>query len=169
MGYKSKINDFEFKKIVEESLSIAEVIKKCNLIPAGGNYQSIKNRINKLNLTTDHFTGQGWNVGNRYRPVMVAKPLNEILVEYSTYQSYKLAQRLLKEGLKERRCEMCGKEEWCGHPIPLELHHINGIKTDNRIENLKMLCPNCHALTDNYRGRNVGMSAQLETIDVEAG
>ena len=56
-----------------------------------------------------------------------------------------------------------------GKPIALELHHINGIKNDLRIENLLILCPNCHALTDNYRGKNIGMSAQRETSEVEAG
>ena len=54
-----------------------------------------------------------------------------------------------------------------GKPIALELHHKNGIKNDLRIENLEILCPNCHAFTDNYRGRNIGMSAQEETLDVE--
>lgn len=52
-------------------------------------------------------------------------------------------------------------------PIPLELHHINGINNDHRLENLQMLCPNCHAFTDNYRGKNTGMSAQEEILDVE--
>lgn len=52
-------------------------------------------------------------------------------------------------------------------PIPLELHHINGVHSDNRIENLQLLCPNCHALTDNYRGKNIGMSAQEEILEVE--
>ena len=111
----------------------------------------------------------GWNVGNRYRPIKTAQPLTEILVENSNYQSFKLAKRLLKEGYKERKCEMCGNTHWCNYLIPLELHHINGIKTDNRLENLQMLCPNCHALTDNYRGKNIGMSAQEETLEVEAG
>lgn len=85
-----------------------------------------------------------------------ARPLSKILVENSNYQSYKLGKRLLREKLKEYKCELCGNIEWLGKPIPLELHHINGINTDNRLENLQLLCPNCHALTDNYRGKNVG-------------
>lgn len=56
-----------------------------------------------------------------------------------------------------------------GKPIALELHHVNGVKDDLRIENLQILCPNCHAFTDNYRGKNIGMSAQEETLEVEAG
>lgn len=80
--------------------------------------------------------------------------LEKILVENSTYQSFKLKNKLLKEGLKECKCEKCNNTEWLGKPIPLELHHINGDRTDNRIENLQILCPNCHAQTDNYRGKN---------------
>ena len=98
-----------------------------------------------------------------------AKPLSEILVENSNYQSFKLSQRLLKEGVKEHKCERCKRSEWEGVFIPLELHHLNGVRTDNRISNLQLLCPNCHALTDNYRGKNIGMSASEETQNVEVG
>lgn len=120
-----------------------------------------------MGLDTSHFTGQGWNVGNRYRQVKQAQPLKEILVKDSTYVSTsKLKLRLLKEGLKEYKCEMCGNTEWQGKPIPLELHHINGDHSDLRIENLQILCPNCHAFTDNYRGKV--LSAQRKTSDVDS-
>ena len=100
----------------------------------------------------------------KFKPKKVIE-VQEVLVKDSTYQSYKLKNRLLREGLKERRCECCGLTEWQGMPIPLELHHINGDNRDHRIENLQMLCPNCHALTETYRGRN--KSARRETDDVE--
>ena len=75
----------------------------------------------------------------------------------STISIPKLRERLLKEGLKEHKCEnpKCGLSEWHNLPIPLQLHHINGDRTDNRLENLQLLCPNCHALTDNYCGRKL--------------
>lgn len=105
-----------------------------------------------------------------YRQIKLAQPLSEILVENSNFvNSNNLRKRLIKEGVKEYRCECCKLTEWLGKPIALELHHINGVKSDLRIENLMILCPNCHAITDNYRGKNIGMSAQEETPDVEVG
>lgn len=167
---KRKWTDEQFIEAVASSLSYAEVIRKLGLKPAGSNYDTVKRKISELNLDTSHMRGQAWNQGDKYRPVKQAKSLSEILVEHSTYIStFHLKERLLKENVKDHKCECCGNTEWLGKPIALELHHINGIKDDLRIENLKMLCPNCHAFTDNYRGKNIGMSAQEETLDVEAG
>ncbi len=81
-------------------------------------------------------------------------PLNEILVENSSYQSFKLRNRLLKGGLMQAKCYSCKNTTWLEKPIPLELEHVNGNHSDNRIENLTLLCPNCHALTPTYRGKN---------------
>lgn len=69
-------------------------------------------------------------------------------------QSNKVRIKLLEEGLKPHKCENCELEEWMGQPIPLELHHIDGDKTHNELSNYQLLCPNCHALTDSYRGKN---------------
>ena len=82
-------------------------------------------------------------------------PLEELLVENTNWQSNKLRRRLLESNVKEHKCEVCSLSTWNGRPIPLELDHISGDKTDNRLENLRMLCPNCHAQTDHYRGRNM--------------
>lgn len=80
-------------------------------------------------------TGKAWNQGEKYKPVKGARPLEEVLVEHSTYVStFHLKERLLKEKIKEYKCECCGRTEWMGKPIALELHHINGIKDDLRIE-----------------------------------
>ena len=72
------------------------------------------------------------------------------LSQSSTVTSHKLRLRLLDEGLKEHKCECCGNTEWMGHPIPLELHHKDGNHFNNELSNLELLCPNCHAQTDNY-------------------
>ena len=143
----------EFEAAIKQSKSIAGMCRTLGLRPCGGNYRLMHNAIVKFELDTSHFTGQGWNTDLKFRP-FEEKLLNEILVKASTYQSFKLKRRLLKEGLKNPTCECCGLTEWQGAPIPLELHHLNGDNKDNRLENLQLLCPNCHALTDSYRGRN---------------
>lgn len=81
--------------------------------------------------------------------------LDEILVKNSSYKSMSsLKKRLINEGKKERKCERCGLTEWMGEPIVLQLHHINGVHNDNRLENLQFLCPNCHCMTENFAGKN---------------
>ena len=161
MGKKRKWTDAQFIDAVNSSLSYAQVLEKLGLKIAGSNYDSVKRKIKELNLDTSHMTGKAWNQGKRFTTVKPAKLLSEILVEHSTYTNFnKLRKRLLKEGIKEYKCECCNSTGWLGKPIKLELHHINGVKDDLRIENLQILCPNCHAYTDNYRGKNIGMSAQ---------
>jgi Zn finger protein HypA/HybF involved in hydrogenase expression len=150
---KKKWTDEQFVKAVTENNSIAGVIKTLGLIPAGGNYETVTKKIKELNLDISHFTGQGWNVGLKFKPIET-KPLSEILVDGCYYNSYKLKNRLIREGLKNCKCERCGRTTWENETIPLELHHINGNRSDNRLDNLQVLCPNCHALTDNYRGKN---------------
>ena len=147
--------DDEFRLAVTKSLSVRQVLGQIGLVPAGGNYKTVHSRIAKLGLDTSHFTGAGWNVGLRYRSFGRKAGLEEILVENSPYAfTHGLRGRLIKEGWKEHRCEECNLIEWRGCPIPLELHHNNGINNDHRIDNLQLLCPNCHAQTRNYRGKN---------------
>lgn len=95
------------------------------------------------------------NQGNKGKKVDPKRKSAEELSKTSWVSSHKLKLRLLADGIKEAKCECCGLTEWMGEPIALELHHINGVKDDLRIENLQILCPNCHAFTDNYRGRNI--------------
>lgn len=124
---KNKYTDEEFIEAVKNSYSIANICRLVGLKPAGGNYRTVKNNIKRLNLDTSHFTGQLWSkgkkLGSNYNGT--AKPLSEILIENSNYQSYKLSKRLREEGLKLNICECCNSKEWLGKPIPLELHHAN--------------------------------------------
>jgi len=111
--------------------------------------------IRRLGLDTSHFTGQGWNVGARHRNFGQAFSWEEILVENSAYKStFRLRKRLVGFGLKKAVCEGCDLKEWRGQAVPLELHHANGVNNDHRLANLQLLCPNCHALTENHRGKN---------------
>lgn len=146
----------ELSKIVKESLSFSQVLLKMGIIAAGGNYKTIQSKVKEWEIDISHFTGSGWNVGDRYRPFGKKSCLNDILVNNSSYKNSNcLRKRLLKEKLKDHICECCKLKEWLNKPIKLELHHKNGINNDHRLENLELLCPNCHAYTNNYRGKNI--------------
>ena len=142
----------ELKNAVKKSKSFRGVLKLLKLKPAGGNYSQLKKYIAENNIDTTHFTGQGWNVGLKFIP-NPPKPLKDILKQNVIFQSYKLKKRLFKEGYKKEKCEICGWAEMSKDGrIPLEINHKNGNPTDNRLENLAILCPNCHSLQPHYRG-----------------
>ncbi len=139
---------------VEKSTSLRQVLSQLHLREAGGNYEQIKKYISEAQIQIGHFKGKGWNKGLRGigKPLI---PLENILQKGTFFQSFKLKKRLFKAGLKQKHCEECG---WCrmtedGY-LPLELDHINGDRHDNRLDNLRVLCPNCHSLKPTHRGRN---------------
>jgi hypothetical protein len=105
-------------------------------------------------LLTIHFKGKAWNKGMKTGHYRQA-PLEELLVSDSKCQTYKLKLRLFEVGIKCQACEQCGWSE-CAQDgrIPVELDHINGDRHDNRLENLRILCPNCHSLQPTHRGKN---------------
>ena len=114
-------------------------------------YKQITKILEDNNVDTSHFVFNE-RIGRANSSKLETK---DYLVCGSTIASSELKNKLLKEGLKEHKCERCENTEWEGEPIPLQLHHINGDRSDNRLENLRLLCPNCHALTDNYCGRKL--------------
>jgi len=154
-----RCTDDEVSGAVRSSRSLAQVLRALGVKP-GGNQARLKARIEALGLDTSHFVGGAWRRGMTTRMVP-RQPLRDLLVEGRLVRTNSLKARLILEGLKARRCETCLMDAWNGLPIPLELDHINGRRTDNRLANLRILCPNCHAQTDTYRGRNIGASDHL--------
>ena len=136
--------------IVSNSISKRECLIKLNMKPYGGNYRIFDQYVSKYNIDISHFLGQGWNVNNSPADI---KPIEKYLNNEIPITSYKLKKRLIKDGLKSHKCEICNNIHWNGKDIPLELHHINGNNKDNSFSNLQLLCPNCHALTKYYRNR----------------
>lgn len=149
-----KWNEEQLREAVKNNKSIRGVLIDLGLAPKGGNFATIKKAIKTYNIDSSHFTGQLWNKGGH----VICNPaasLESILNNEVSYLSHKLKIRLIREGIKEEVCEMCGNKEWLGHKIPLELHHIDGNHNNNNLNNIQLLCPNCHALTDNYRGKKI--------------
>ena len=152
---KKKWTEEDLREAVKTSRSVRQVLNKLGLVEAGGNYDQIKRWMKKLDLDKTHFTGMGWNKEGKNLKRITALPLKQLLTTNTLIQSFKLKKRLFDEGLKLPRCELCGWEEKSiDGRIPVELDHINGDKTDNRITNLRILCPNCHSLQITHRGKN---------------
>lgn len=127
--------DAQLTEIVRTETTLSGVLRKLGYTPNGGMHRFISGRIRLLGLDTSHFTGKSWARG-RTTAVRPAAPLSEVLVENSTYNTSRLRTRLIGEGLKPDHCEACGLHQWNGRPIPLELDHINGQHTDNRLESV---------------------------------
>jgi len=164
MGRKrtSKIWDVpeqEFKETFYSSHTLTEMLTRFGLSATGGaNFKILKQRIAEdgldLSILIEKERAKRKRQFAKLHEVQTI-PLEEILVENSTYNcTSSLKSRLLKEGLLEDKCAICGQENsWNGKPLSLQLDHKNGNHTDNRIENLHILCPNCHSQTDTYAGK----------------
>lgn len=117
--------------------SMAGLMKALNLIPAGGNYANMKRLVQKLKINTDHWTGQAWCRDAQ-------------LKDWSDYtKGASVKPHLIKK--RGHKCESCNLEQWLGEKIALEIHHLDGNNTNNAELNLQLVCPNCHAFTENYR------------------
>ena len=138
--------------IVLRQKSIAGVLKELNLTMAGGNYTHIKSRLVKFNIDFSHFTGQAWSnkcPGKRHTKESF---INEVLIlNGKGWNSSHIKQKLIFFDLKEDICEECGQLPiWNNKLLTLQLHHDNYNRKDNRLGNLKILCPNCHTQTKNH-------------------
>jgi len=140
-------------EIIKESLNKTDVLNKLNLKNNGGNFNTLSSFIRENNLDISHFIKHPKNKGS----FKIKKETNDILNNLIPYRSTSsLKKRLYKEGLKSPICELCQQgEEWMGKKMSLILDHINGDRFDNRLENLRIVCPNCNATLETHcRGMN---------------
>jgi hypothetical protein len=119
----------------------------------GGNHKVLRRYVDEVwRIPTDHFDPDAARAFRLREPV----PLEQVLVAGSTYPRRRLKERLYASGLKQRACELCGQGEvWRGRRMSLVLDHVNGVRDDNRLENLRIVCPNCNATLDTHCGKNI--------------
>ena len=149
MGRPSLWTDKDLIEAVQSSQSIYEVRKKLGYkVGTGSGHLRVLNRARELGLDMSHFKKGHW-YGDKFSKAPV--PLNDLLVKDATGSANNLKRRLIREQVWEYKCQTCGISEWQGEYLPLEIHHMNNDNRDNRIENLTLLCPNCHAQTESWR------------------
>jgi hypothetical protein len=144
-----RYSEAELREVVKTATSLSDVLRHFGLRPAGGNHRLLRGYLEKWAISTAHFP-----------PHLPPRPQRrtlaaEIVADGRPFKRCYLKERLYEEGFKERRCEMCGQgEDWRGRRMSLILDHINGVPDDNRLENLRIVCPNCAATLDTHCGRN---------------
>lgn len=143
------VTDEEFRNIIASNYSYSDCLRALGLGTKGGSSTDIlKRRIKELNCSIDHFNREKAEANIKY-------DLKDILIKDSSYLNIaRLKKRLISQGILEYKCAICGLKEWQNKPISLQLDHINGNNNDHRIENLRLLCPNCHSQTITFAGKN---------------
>ena len=136
----------ELEQLVKTSNSFSDILRKQNKSISGTAIKILKDKLDSYGIS--------YLFLNEISIFKKQIPLNEILVENRSYKSSNLKKRLIKEGLKEDKCEICGcSNEWNGKLLTLQLDHVNGNHSDNRLENLRIICPNCHSQTETFSNK----------------
>lgn len=161
---KSILYDFtptELQILLDTSDSYSDLLRKIGLNPKGRNPDTLKKIIKEYNLDETQLNKNRSRLYSRCSLIPKLKntiPLEDILSNKKSYSSSKLLKRLIKENYKEYKCEICGINEWQNKPIVLQLNHKDGNHFNNNIDNLEILCPNCHSQTDTFAGKNIDYS-----------
>jgi hypothetical protein len=152
MGWEQpRCTEHDVRASVGSSRSINEALRRLGLRAAGHNCRTLRKLIARYEISTDHMDSNWVMRGSRRTG---KTPLEQILVPGSHSNRQHLKDRLYEAGLKRRPCDLCGQREvWQGRPVTLILDHVNGVATDDRLENLRIVCPNCNATLDTYCGR----------------
>lgn len=148
-----KFNKIEKQFIIDSiksSISFREICSKLNISFGGSSVKNIKQFIKENNLSSSHLVGKHHNKNKGRKNTKTESYLSG----EQKITPHKLRIRLLKDGIFKSECSCCKNTEWLGNKIPLELHHKDGNKQNNSIENLLLLCPNCHYFTENYKSKN---------------
>ena len=148
-----KLPTDEFRELVKRSSSVREALLFFGITGTGNSFQTFKKRAKEDGIDLSNMPSI--RPGGRVGRVVKSIPLEVVMVLGSTYDTTNLKKRLLKKGILENICAICGNDPvWNGMPLGLRLDHINGIHNDNRLPNLRMVCPNCDSQLDTYCGRN---------------
>lgn len=166
----SKLYDYtpqELQNLLNESNSYADLLRKLGMSEHGANMTTLRKIIDEYNLDLSIINENRKNENlrqlsrDRKTPFGQEIPLNEILQNGTLYKSERLLKKLYKEEYKEKRCEICGIENWMGKEITFHLHHKDGNHYNNDLDNLQVLCPNCHSQTDNFAGKGACKTPKL--------
>lgn len=146
-----RYSEAEARSAIRHSMSCSEALRRLGMCTTGGSHAILKKYAEKWGISTAHWDPYAAVRGQGHRR---RRPLEEILVQHSRFSRNHLKERLYAERVKQPLCELCGQGEvWCGRVMGLILDHVNGVSDDNRLENLRIVCPNCAATLDTHCAR----------------
>ena len=167
--HKRRYSDNQLVAAVQNCFTIRDVLRELGLSASGGgSSRQIQSDIKRLGLDVSHMLGRKFKAGKKTNVQKI--PLEEILVENSSYNRGHLKQRLIKCEILKNYCSECGqKNEWYNKPLVMVIDHINGVNNDNRLENLRLLCPNCNSQQPTFTGKNAKKRKKVTYYCLDCG